>query len=552
MIKDYLLPFFRDALNRAGLPSDGDITLEVPRFAEHGDLSTNLAMTLAKTLKTKPRNVATTFVEALRLPESDLQNVEIAGAGFINLTFTPAFYTRLLGQLLQQGEQIGHSEIGKGISANVEYVSANPTGLLHVGHGRNAAIGDTIANILQWNGYEVTREYYFNNAGNQMNKLGQSVFARYRQHLGDTDFPMPEDGYQGEYIKEIAALVAERYGDTLREQSEESYNHCRKAGEEWCFGKIRATLERLHIHHDVFFNEDSLYSDGKVKDTVEELRKRGVVYEKDGATWLKLSAMGMTDDRVIIKSSGEPTYRLPDIAYHYDKLHNRKIQFVVDIFGADHIATIPDVLAAITTLGEDKNRVRVIIHQFVTLTHNGEAVKMSKRTGRGYTLDDLIEEFGADVTRFFFVMRGVSTHLDFDIGLAAEQSEKNPVFYLQYAHARICSIFRTAHERGISPDVQNFGGINLTVLTHHAELDLIKILTRFPEVVQKASESLEPQAIAEYLREVAAGFHKFYHECRMLGEAEELMNARFALARVTQRVLQNGLQILGVQAPQEM
>jgi len=564
LMKHVLQPLLQQALAAIGIAADQmpAIALEVPRQAEHGDLSTNVAMTLAKTLKKPPRQVAQDIVAALdtvNLDRTLIPRVEIAGAGFINFGFSERFYALQLAELLALGDDLGRNKRGAGVRVNVEYVSANPTGLLHLGHGRNAALGDTIANILAWNGYDVTREYYFNNAGNQMNNLGISVHKRYLELLDPVAhrFPTTEEDhslYQGEYIREIAAELHTRYGNALAEPSEEHLTICRKAGEHWCFNAINATMKRMNIHHDVLFNEDTLYTDGKVEQTIEELRSRGVVYEKDGATWLKLSAMGLQEDRVIVKSSGEPTYRLPDIAYHYDKLHNRKFDMVVDVFGADHIATIPDVMAAVQTLGEDTSKIRVVIYQFVTLTHNGEVVKMSKRTGRGYTLDDLIEEFGADVTRFFFIMRSTGTHLEFDIGLAQEQSEKNPVFYLQYAYARICSILRTAEERGVSVGVHPTTPQNapLHLLTHPSEMELIKILLRFPDVVERAGDSLEPHSIAEYLREAAAAFHKFYHDCRILGEAEDLMNARFALARAAQIVMRNGLVILGISTPEKM
>lgn len=555
-MKSYLTPFLINALAELckplGAEAPQEITLEIPRNIEHGDLSTNVAMMLAKGLKKNPREIATTLVALLksRIDTEIVTDISIAGAGFINFTFAKDFYGKRLRDVFTQGEDYGKSTRGKGIKANVEYVSANPTGLLHVGHGRNAAIGDTLANILLWNGYDVTREYYFNNAGNQMNNLGRSVHLRYLQQLDSSvEFSQEDKGlYHGEYIKDIAKTLVGKHHDTLKEPTEDNLAICRKAGEEWCFATIRATMERMNIHHDVYFNEDSLYSDGKVKDTIERLREKGVVYEKDGATWLALSKMGMNDDRVIIKSSGEPTYRLPDIAYHHDKLSRRKFDLVVDIFGADHIATIPDVMAAVETLGEDKSKVRVVIHQFVTLMKDGEQVKMSKRTGRSYTLDDLMEEFGADVTRFFFIMRGVSTHLEFDLNLAEEQSEKNPVFYLQYAHARIASIMRTAEERGVS--VANHA--DTALLLHPSEIDLIKLILRFPETLSRAAETLEPQGIAEFLRDVAAAFHKFYHDCRILGEAEELMQARFALLKAAKTVLKNGLTVLGITAPEKM
>lgn len=558
-MKSYLSPLLHDALSALGIAAPADITLELPRNPEHGDLSTNLAMTLAKAEKKNPRELATTLVEALkqRIDASVVTDISIAGAGFINFKFAESFYGTRLKSVLASGAEYGKTSKGSGVRVNVEYVSANPTGMLHVGHGRNAAIGDTVANILQWNGYDVTREYYFNNAGNQMNNLGKSVHKRYLEVLDAAKYRFPtteEDDslYRGEYIIEIAKSLVDKHGSVLQETTDENLLTCRKAGEEWCFAVIKQTMERMNIRHDVYFNEDSLYTDGKVKDTIEKLREKGVVYEKEGATWLALSKMGMQDDRVMIKSSGEPTYRLPDIAYHHDKLARRKFDRVVDVLGADHIATVPDVLAAVETLGEDKSKVHVLIYQFVTLMHNGEQVKMSKRTGKAYTLDDLLEEFGEDVTRFFFVMRSNNTHLEFDIGLASEQSEKNPVFYLQYAHARIASILRQAEERGVQVNDNILANADTTLLTHPSEIDLIKLLLRFPEVVTRAGDILEPQVIAEFLREVAAAFHKFYHDCRILGETEHLMNARFALAFATKTVMHNGLAILGISAPEKM
>jgi arginyl-tRNA synthetase len=557
-MKSYLTPILRDAVLALAVDADSmlesipDWTLEVPRNADHGDLSTNVAMTLAKSLKRNPRELAMELMNALesRVDRGIVTSMSIAGAGFINFTFAKNFYALRLADLVKQGDNIGRNERGRGIRANVEYVSANPTGLLHVGHGRNAAIGDTLANILAWNGYDITREYYFNNAGNQMNNLARSVHTRYRQ-LFDAAVEFSEDDkglYHGEYIREIAQMLATEHGNALLEASEANLALCRKAGEEWCFASIRRTMQRMNIHHDVYFNEDSLYTDGKVKDTTELLRANNVVYEKDGAIWLALSRMGMTDDRVIVKSSGEPTYRLPDIAYHHDKLSRRKFAMVVDVFGADHIATIPDVMAAVEALGEDKSKVRVVLHQFVTLMKDGEQVKMSKRTGRSYTLDDLLEEVGEDVARFFFIMRGVSTHLEFDLSLAEEQSEKNPVFYLQYAHARIASVLRQAEERGVVI-TEN---ADTTLLEHPSELELVKLLLRFEETVIRAADVLEPQVIAEFLREVAAAFHKFYHDCRVLGEEDGIMQARFVLLGAAKTVLRNGLAILGITAPEKM
>ncbi len=545
LLEAYLEPHLRNALEQIGAAELVTPELEVPKIPEHGDLATTVALQLARPLRRPPRQIAEEIVRHLQLPSEDVA-VEIAGPGFINFRFTADFFTRLLRQIADLGDTFGQLSIGKGKRANVEYVSANPTGPLHLGHGRNAALGDTIANLLTWCGYEVTREYYFNNAGNQMALLGKSIYARYRQLLGD-EYPFPSDGYHGDYIWEIARGLVERYGDALREETEEHLAICRQEGETWCFAHIRQTLERMGIWHDIYFNEDSLYRDGKVDAVLQALRERGLLYEQDGALWIALSRFGR-QDRVLVKSTGEGTYRLPDIAYHRDKLE-RGYDLIVDVLGADHITTIEDVITAVGALGYDTSRIKVVLHQFVTLTEGGQQVKMSKRSGKSYTLDELLEELGPDVVRFFFLMRAPSTHLEFELELARQQTEVNPVFYLQYAHARICSIFRYASERGIVPDET----ADTRCLIHPSEQALIKLLVRFPERVRKAAQLYEPQLLAEYLREVAQAFHAFYHEHRIIGaETPEHMHARFVLARLTQRVLRNGLAILGIQAPERM
>jgi arginyl-tRNA synthetase len=545
-LKDYTRKLIDKALISANI-SFSDYLIEEPKNPDFGDLSSNVAMALAKTLKKSPRVIAEELIEAFQLDNKIIEEVNIAGQGFINFKFSKKIYPELLKDILEDKESYGKNNSGNGKRVNVEYVSVNPTGLLHLGHGRNACIGDTIANLYKWNGWDVTREYYFNNAGNQMKNLALSIYARYKQLLGDHDFPFPEDGYHGEYIKTIAAELYEKYGDAYKNGTDEDLNFIRKFGENWCFDKIKATLSRLNIQQDVFFNEDSLYHDGKIEKLIQDLKKLNLVYEKDGALWLALSKMGLNDDRVIVKSSGEPTYRLPDIAYHRDKFE-RGFDLLIDIFGADHIATIPDVLAAVKYLGFDTSKVRVLIHQFVTLTENGEQVKMSKRTGKSYTLDDLLDEVGEDVVRFFLIMRGISTHLEFDLGLAREQSEKNPVFYLQYAHARICSVLDLAKERGADFDKKP----DLSLLENNYEIELIKKILKFKEIVQIACDKCEPQILADYLRELANAFHIFYHECRILGVDESLQTARLNLSLATKITLKNGLSILGINAPERM
>jgi arginyl-tRNA synthetase len=548
MREEYLLPLFKEALNKIGISEGFELFFEEPKNPEHGDVSTNIAMQLAKPLKKPPIKIAEEIINNLNSHNDFIESVNIAGAGFINIKFTNLFYTEEFKKLVEIGETIGKQNIYKGKKVNVEYVSVNPTGLLHLGHGRNAAIGDTIANLHEWLGWDVTREYYFNNAGFQMQMLAKSIYARYMQSLGNADFPFPDDGYHGDYITDIASELKNEFGDVLKAGTDEDLTKCRQFGEKWCFSRIEKTLIRMNVHQDVYYNEDSLYSDGKITKLIEDLRNEALVYEKEGATWLALTKLGLKDDRVIVKSTGEPTYRLPDIAYHRTKFE-RGFDLMIDIFGADHIATVPDVLAGVTALGLDSSKVKVLIHQFVTLTDNGEQVKMSKRSGKSYTLDDLLDEVGSDVVRFFLLMRGISTHLEFDLALAREQSDKNPVFYLQYAHARICSIFETARDRGI----QTTGKSYISLLEHPAELDLIKTLMKFNDVLKDAGDKCEPQILAEYLRNVAAAFHTFYHECRIIGiKPVGLMHARFLLADVSRHVLRNGLKILGISAPERM
>ncbi|MCX6156219.1 MAG: arginine--tRNA ligase [Candidatus Kapabacteria bacterium] len=547
MLIAYIKPIFQKALALTNVQSNVPLIFESPKNSENGDLSTNIAMRLAKELKQQPRSIAEHLISLLEYDNELISKVEIAGTGFINIYFTEKFFINALNTIIQSGDQYGRSKAGKGLKVNVEYVSVNPTGLLHLGHGRNAVIGDTVANLFEWTGHEVTREYYFNNAGNQMNNLAKSIYARYRQIMGDQDYPFPEDGYHGEYIKEIAQELYEINADSLSDENEDNLIQCRKFGENWCFGKIKATLERMKIHQEVYYNEDSLYSSGKIESVINDLRSRGWVYEKDGALWLALSQFGLKDDRVIVKSSGEPTYRLPDIAYHREKFL-RGFDILVDVFGADHIATVPDVLAAIAALGFDKDKVKVLIHQFVTLTENGEQVKMSKRTGKSYTLDELLDEVGADVVRFFLLMRGISTHLEFDLSLAREQSDKNPVFYLQYAHARISSVFDTARERGINYETNP----DISILSHITEFNLIKSIIQFPKIISLAKDKCEPMILADYLRSLAADFHFFYHECRIIGSESALMHARLQLALTTKIVIKNGLTILGISAPERM
>ncbi len=563
-----LKPLLEHALARAlsrldGVPPEFTPDVDTPANPEHGDLTTNAAMQLTRHLRRPPRQIAEEIGRLLReeLGEEALASIEIAGPGFLNVRFAPAFVAEAAAGILAAGADYGRTTLAEPQRAIVEYVSANPTGPLTVGHGRNAVLGDTMANLLAWTGYDVTREYYFNNAGRQMRVLGGSVRARYlalvdpalptrEMRVGEgvtavVPEPFPEDGYLGEYIAQIAERLYAEHGDALRDAPAEG--PFKEAAEKAIFAEIDATMRRLGIRMDAFFNEHDLYTSGRIWAALDRLREAGYVYDKDGAVWFRTTAFGKEQDTVLVKSSGEPTYRLPDIAYHADKF-DRGFDRIVDVFGADHIATYPDVLSALGVLGYDPARVDVIIYQFVTLVRGGEPVKMSTRKANYVTLDDLMDEVGEDVTRFFFLMRATGAHLEFDLDLAKEAGEKNPVFYLQYAHARICSILRKAEEVGFRFDTAP----QLSLLRHEAELSLIKVLLRFPEVLRRAAAVREPHLAAGYLREVAVAFTHFYGHCRIVGEDRALATARMHLAEAARTVLANGLGVLGIRAPEQL
>lgn len=527
------------------------LTFEKPKDEAHGDITTNIAMLLAKSNKKNPRAVAQEIIGKLEVEPRYVSKIEIAGPGFINFRFTDEFFTAQIGTILKNAKSFGKINIGNGKKTQVEYVSANPTGPLSVGHGRQAAIGDTIANLLVWTGYDVTREYYYNNAGHQMRMLAESTYARYRQ-LFDPSYIFPENGYQGDYIREIADDLRKDRGDSIIAMLlEEALVVCKEFAEQELFEAIKKVLARMGVVHDVFFNEDSLYKSGKIEEVIAEFRKKGLAYDQDGAVWLKTSAMGLDQDRVIVKSTGEPTYRLPDIAYHREKFR-RGFELIVDVFGADHIATIPDVLASVKALGYDPEKVKVVIHQFVTLTRDGEQVKMSKRLANFVTLDELIDEVGSDAVRFFFLMRSTSSHLEFDLNLAKEQSEKNPVYYVQYAHARIASILRFAEEQGTFKTSDSLVGIDYSLLNGPAEIALTKLLLDFPETIELCAMNFEPHRLTTYLQDVATAFHRFYHEHRIVIPELDIAKARLALCLATKTVLANGCSILGIAAPERM
>ncbi len=541
----FLEKAFEAALQDLGAPSDTPIKFEQPQNEQHGDLSTNVAMLLTKTLKRPPRDIAKEIIARLHFDHGHIRSVEIAGPGFINIAFDDQYYTNGLRDLLSAGAAFGRGSANDGKRIDLEWVSANPTGNLHAGHGRQACMGQAIANLLDWTGAAVTREYYFNNAGNQMANLAKSVRVRYLQELGEI-IELDENGYHGAEIVEIAKEIVRQFGEEKRAAP---LSFFQTFGEQENFKHIRATLDRLGVHHDIFFNEQSLYDSGAIKETIEAFKTGNLAYEKEGALWLKLSEMGEKEDRVIVKSSGEPTYRLPDICYHRNKLA-RGYDELIDIFGADHIGTIPDVLAALRALGYDTSKIKVVIHQMVSFLSGQELIKFSKRSGGAYTLDELLDDVGTDAAKFFFNMRSAGSHLEFDVALAKEQSDKNPVYYVQYAHARIASMLRFAEQQEIH--ITDANDPSLDLLTHEQELRLIKVLLRFPEIVERSAASLAPHHICEYVREVAAQFHRFYQECRIIGGPKELEVPRLLLVTAAKQVLANGCAILGVTAPERM
>jgi arginyl-tRNA synthetase len=518
-----------------------NIQLSPPNNPEFGDLSTNVALTLSKDLKQNPMNIGKAIIDNLSLPEDLIDEVTISQPGFINFKISNKYYYNILNEIIDNNKY-GQGKSGENKTANVEFVSANPTGPLTIGHGRNAVLGDCIANILEWSGFNVTREYYYNDAGRQMRILGQSVEARYFELL-DKEFKFPEDGYEGDYIIEIAKSIIGSHGKELIKDDSIFQSEAEKS----IFEEIKETLKKIGISFDQFTNEKTFYDNGDIDQLLDDLKNKNLIYEKDDATWFKTTELGKEQDRVYIKSTGEPTYRLPDTAYHRDKV-NREYDLIIDVFGADHLDTYPDVLLALNALGLNTDHIRVLLYQFVTLLRGGEKVKMSTRKATFVTLNELIKEVGSDVVRYFFIMRGVNSHLNFDLDLATDQSDKNPVYYLQYAHARICNIIKHGDSMGIKKKSK----FDPTLLKHSSEITLLKRLEKFPEIIYNSHLSLEPHNLANFLNDIANCFHKFYAECRIISEDEKLTNSRVALTSATKIIIGNGLSILGLNAPEKM
>jgi len=539
MIIEIIIKDLNSALAKLGY-SKNDIKIAKCKNPEFGDFSSSIPLILAKIHKKSPIDIAHQIRDEIILSDNIIEKITATDPGFINFKISKKYYYSVLEEILNKND-FGKSSSGKNKSANVEFVSANPTGPLTIGHGRNAILGDVVSNILEWNGFAVTREYYFNDAGRQMRILSKSVKARYFEIL-DKPFDFPEDGYEGEYIKDIAKEIIDDFGKELL--SDDAI--FKSFPEKKMFEHIKNTLRILEINFDEYSNEKAFYDNGEIEKLLNELKTKNLIYEQDGATWFKTSSLGKEKDRVFIKSSGEPTYRLPDTAYHRNKVE-RNFDLIVDVFGADHMDTYPDVILALDALGVQTNHIKVLLYQFVTLLRGGEKIKMSTRKATFISLNDLINEVGVDVVRYFFVMRGINTHLNFDLDLAADQSDKNPVYYLQYAHARICNIIKRVEKQG-----KNLSAYNPLLLDHESEIDLLKQLELFPNIVLSAKDLLEPQVIANYLQETAAKFHKYYANCRIITENEDLTLSRIALASATKIVLSNGLKILGIKAPEKM
>lgn len=550
-IQDKLKEEIKAAILKAGLAAEEqipEVILETPKDKANGDYSTNMAMQLARVAKKAPRMIAEQIQANFDSSKASIEKIEIAGPGFINFYMDNSYLTDLVPTILKQDTEYGRTDSGKGQKVQVEFVSANPTGDLHLGHARGAAVGDSLCNVLEKAGYNVSREYYINDAGNQIHNLALSVEARYFQALG-LEKEMPEDGYHGKDIIGIGKKLAEEYGDKfVHEDDKERFAFFRRFGLDYEMAKLKEDLEQFRVLFDVWYSETSLYESGKIDQMFEILREKGHIFEEEGATWFRSTALGDDKDRVLIKNDGTYTYLTPDIAYHQDK-YDRGFEKLINIWGADHHGYIPRMKAAVEALGHDRDSLEVEIIQMVQLYKDGEKMKMSKRTGKAVTMRELIEEVGLDAVRYFFAMRSADTHLDFDLDLAVSESNENPVYYAQYAHARIWSILRSAEEKGFTFDQ----GTDLSSLTTEKTIDLLKKLGEFPLVVADAAEKRIPHRITNYIYELASTFHSFYNAEKVLNEDNPAeTKARLALVKAVQITMKNALALVGVSAPEKM
>ncbi|MCX7831373.1 MAG: arginine--tRNA ligase [Actinobacteria bacterium] len=528
--------------------SNIEFQVERPRVREHGDFAVNVAFILSKKLKQNPRKIGSDIVKYLET-SSYFSKVEVAGPGFVNLFLSSEILHDELREILLFGENYAQVDIYKGMKIQVEFVSANPVGPMHIGHGRWAAYGDTLARMLEKSGADVTREFYINDAGRQMDIFAESVACRYSELFGEKP-EFPEEGYRGHYIVEIAREIADKYGDEfMKINFEERKQLFKDVAYKMVLEHLKKVLNKMDVRFDVWFSERTLHESGKLEQAVKMLEEKGFVYRKDGAVWFRSTDFGDEKDRVLIRSNGEPTYFLADIAYHIDK-KERGFDKVIDIWGADHHGYVPRMVASMQALGYGKEFLEVIIGQMVNLLSGGKPVRMSKRTGEMITLEELMEEVGKDALRFFFVSKSTDSTLDFDIDLAREQSQKNPVYYVQYAHARICSIIRKAEEEGLKvnkDEVELVKELNLA-----EELDLIYLLSLFPETVEVCAKTRDVHHLPSYLIELASNFHSFYQKVRVIGEDEKKSKARILLINGVKTVMSTGLSLIGVSSPERM
>lgn len=524
-------------------------TVEIPNDKSHGDFSCNAALVSAKAFKKKPRDIAAFIVDSAVLNGTVFEKIEPAGPGFLNFFVGKSWFAGAVNTVLNEKENYGKTNDGNGKRILVEFVSANPTGPMHIGNARGGALGDCLASLLQYAGYYVEREFYVNDAGNQINKFGLSLDIRYRQHFGD-DIEMPEDSYHGQDIIDHAEKFAEVYGDKYMSVSEEER---RQALVDYALPinikGLENDLLKYRIKYDTWFKESTLHNDGSVNEIVDILTRNGYTYEQDGAVWFKSSELGDDKDRVLIRANGVPTYSVPDIAYHYNKLVKRNFDIAIDVLGADHHGYIPRMRAAMKALGIDENRLQALICQMVRLVSNGETVKLSKRSGKAITLATLLDEIPMDAARFFFNLRDANTHFDFDLDLAVEESSKNPVYYVQYAHARICRILEKQKDEG--NECRQLAD-NQLIFTESSELELIRHIATLPDIISEAAKNYNPSAITKYLFELAQYFHKFYDSCPIKGAEEAVLQSRLSLCTATKIVLKNLLDLLKVEAPEKM
>ena len=525
------------------------LILEIPRDETKGDFATTVAMTLAPMEKAPPRSIAEVIVNNIEDKENLIDRIEIAGPGYINFFLKKDYWVNTLKNAVSMGDAYGNADIGGGKSVQVEFLSANPTGPLHIGHGRVAAFGDTLANLLMTAGYNVQKEYYINDVGNQMETLGRSTYIRYKQ-LFKPDTPFIEDGYKGDYIKDIAQEIAEDAKDRYMHLPEEdAITFFVEYSKNNILGGIKKDLEDFGVLYDNWFSEKSLHDNGEVDGVLKTLKEKDYLYESDGAQWLRTTLFGDDKDRVVVKSNGHKTYVAPDIAYHHNKF-KRGFQSVIDIFGADHHGYELRMRAGIKSLGYSESRLKVILVQFVTLLREGKPVSMSTRAAEFVTLREVLDEVGKDAARFMFLTRRSDSHLDFDLEVVKKESSENPVYYVEYAHARIVNIFKQAAARGIqAPPLE---GVDLSILSLHEEIKMMKLIASYPELIEASALSLEPHRITFYLLDLATALHNYYFHHRVITDDMQLTNARLILMQGIMHVLRNALAILGIRAPESM